>query len=492
MRILLINPPFNRLKGIQSVYFPLGLGSLAAVLRKNGFKVGIYNAENPVEKLPEMSHVMLLEQHYKYIQALNDKSHFVWQEIQNILSMFKPDVVGISVLTAKYGSAVKVSALCKEFNPNVKIIWGGAHPTIQATEVLQNDFVDFVIRGEGEVPIVELCHTLASNANSFSQIKNLSYKKDKEIVHVPSRDLISNLGDLPPLAKDLSLYPEIYSPANMGDIVTSRGCVFECAFCGAQNVWGRKVRFMPVQKVIDEITDVCKKYDTKRFWFWDDTFTVNRQHTFELCQKIIDEKLNISWGCTTRVDVIDDELLGIMKAAGCNLIEFGIESGSERILKLIKKNVTLAQITKAVGLVRKHKIDLKLFFMIGFPEETKEDIEQTKRLIKRLSARGVVLSIFTPYPGSALYQRTVELGLLPKNPDWSHFSHQSPENHFMKYISKEEFKQAVIDMADFIDQYNFSLLNAWRYFRVHVLHYIKNPREFLGKGGSYLKRKLSA
>lgn len=490
MRIILINPPFNRLKRIKSVYFPLGIGYLAAILKKNEFEVAIYNAENPREKLSEAYNIGLLEQHHKYIKTLNDKSHYVWQEIKDTLLMFKPDIVGISVMTAKYGSSTKVSILCKEFNPNVKVIWGGAHPTIQSNTVLQNDFVDFVIRGEGELPMVELCYALAKGDNKFSQIKNLSYKKDGEIVHTPLRDLISNLDELPLPAKDLSLYPELYSTANMGDIITSRGCPFECAFCGAQNIWGRKVRFMSAEKTINEITDICKKYNTKEFWFWDDTFTVNRRRTLELCQKLIDERLNISWGCTTRVDVVDDELLERMKGAGCNMIEFGIESGSERILKLIKKNITLDQIMEAVRLVKRHKIDLKTFFMIGFPEETKEDIEQTKHLIKRLNARGVILSIFTPYPGSELYCRTVELGLLSQNPDWSQFSHQSPENHFMKYINKEEFQQIVIDMADFIDRYNFGLINAFRYFRIHFPNFVKNPRNFLIKGISYLKRWL--
>ena len=338
--------------------------------------------------------------------------------------------------------------------------------------------------------MVELCYALAKGDNKFSQIKNLSYKKDGEIVHTSMRDLISVLDELPPPAKDLSLYPELYSSANMGDMVTSRGCPFKCAFCGAHNIWGRKVRFMSAEKVINEITDICKKYNTKEFWFWDDTFTVNRRRTLELCQKLIDERLDISWGCTTRVDMVDDELLKRMKRAGCNMIEFGIETGSERMLKLIKKNVSLEQIMEAVRLVKGRKIDLKLFFMIGFPEETKEDIEQTKHLIRRLNARGVILSIFTPYPGSELYHRTVELGLLPQNPDWTQFSHQSPENYFMKYISKEEFQQIVIDMTDFIDRYNFGLLNAFRYFRTHFSDFVKNPRNFLIKGISYLKRWL--
>jgi len=490
MRILLINPPFNRLKGLKTTYFPLGLGYLAAVLRENGFEASIYNAENSRERLPSASSLRLLENHHKYIQALNAESHYVWQEIKDTLSLFKPDIVGISVMTAKYGSAIKISNLCKEFNPNIKIIWGGPHPTIQADAVLQNDCVDFVIRGEGELSMVSLCLALNNNSNTFDQIEGLSYKNDGEPVHMPARKLITNLDDLPQPAKDFSLYPELYSPTNMGDIVTSRGCPFECAFCGAQNTWGRKVRFRSVEKVINEIIDIYEKYNTREFWFWDDTFTVNRKRTIELCQKLIDKKLNMSWGCTTRVNMVDDELLGIMKKSGCNTIEFGIESGSERILNLIKKNITLEQIMEAVRLARKHKLDCKTFFMVGFPEETKEDIEQTKHLIKTLNHRGVEFSIFTPYPGCELYNRTVELGLLPQNLDWSQFSHQSPENHFMKYITKEDFREIIDEMTEFIERYNFSLRNAYHYFRSNSSYYINNPRAFIRKTLPYLKRKL--
>lgn len=492
MRILLINPPFNRLKGAKTTYFPLGLGYIAAILRKNGFEVGIYNAENCRENLSEISNVMLLKQHYKYIQSLNDESHYVWQEIRNTLLMFKPDMVGVSVMTNLYGTAIKVSVLSKEFNPNIKIVWGGPHPTIQSNEVLQNDFVNFVIRGEGELTLVELCHALVNGANTFSQIKGLSYKKNGEIVHNQPRELISNLDELPPPAKDLSLYPKLYSPAHMGDMITSRGCPFKCAFCSAQNIWGRKVRFISVEKTINEIRDVCEKYNTKDFFFWDDTFTVDRQRTLELCQKLIDERLNISWGCTTRVDAVDNELLKMMKRAGCNIIDFGIESGSERMLKLIKKNITLEQITKAVRLARRHKIDLRFFFMIGFPEETKEDIKQTKDLIRALNSRIIIFSIFTPHPGSELYNQVVESGLLPRNPDWSQFSHQSLENHFTKYINKDEFRQIVIDIANLIDRYNLGLLNACRSVWRYRSYYLKNPYVFLKKVISFLRRKLSA
>lgn len=487
MRILLINPPFQRLMGVKSIYFPNGLGYLAAVLREEGFVVGIYNAENPYEKLSEASNIMLFQQYYKYIHALRDEGHYVWQEVKETLSSFKPDLVGITVMTAKYGSAIKVSSLCRGFNPSIKVIWGGPHPTIQPKEALQNISVDFVVRGEGEVTIVELCQALAKGDHNFSRIAGLSFKENGEATHNQARKLIENLDEIPLPAKDLSLYSGRYSKESMGGIITSRGCPFDCAFCGAQNIWERKVRFKSPEIVIKEIVEVCKRYKTKEFWFWDDSFTINRNRVFELCQKIIEKKLNILWGCTTRVDIVDDELLKKMKEAGCNMIEFGIESGSERILKLIKKNISLDQVREAVKLIRKHRIDWKAFFMVGFPDEMKEDIEKTKSLIKELDPRGVVLSIFTPYAGSELYDRTINLGLISSQPDWSQFSHQSPENHFVKNISKKEFQKIVTDLANTVDSHNYTLSKAIRYTRGRSFFYIRHPIIFFRKAFVYIR-----
>ncbi len=490
VRTLLINPPFNRLKGLKSAYFPLGLGCLAANLAKNGFEARIYNAENPIEKLSDASSIKLLQHHYRYAQAIDNDGHYVWKEVSDILSEFNPGVVGISVMTAKYRSAVKLSALCKKFNPDLKVIWGGPDPTIRSTEVLQNRDVDFVVRGEGDLAIVELCTALSSGTLNFNDIDGLSFKADDRIIHNKFRKLISNLDEIPPPAKDLILYPERYPRENMGDMVTSRGCPFECAFCGAQNIWGRKVRYRSTEMIVDELTDISRKYGIREFWFWDDSFTVNRERIIELCQKIIDNNLNISWGCTSRVDLVDDMLVSKMKRAGCYMMEFGIESGSEKVLKQIKKNITLDQIRRAATLMEKHKIEWKAFLMIGFPEETKEDIRKTERLIREINPSGIVLSIFTPYPGSELYDRAIALGLIQHKPTEGDFSHQSPENHFIKYINKDDFQEIVNRQMKLVDQYNYSLAKAMSRLRARFFFFLAHPYILLKKTLTYVKQKF--
>jgi anaerobic magnesium-protoporphyrin IX monomethyl ester cyclase len=486
MRILLINPPFQRLKGLRAVYFPLGLGYLAARLREAGFEVGIHNAEIPGEKLPGNEDVTLsLQQHHKYVEALEDSDHYVWGEMRDTLARFDPDVVGISVMTAKYGSALKVSSLCKCFKKDIRVIWGGPHPTIQAREVLKNNEVDFAVVGEGDETLSELCQSLRGNGRSFEEIRGLAFRKNGETIVNPPRPLISDLDTLLPPARDLCLHPELYSLESWGNLITSRGCPFECAFCSARSTWGRRVRLRSAENVVAEIRDICHRYKTREIWFWDDSFTVNRSNVLELCHKIVEQRLDISWGCTTRVDTVDDELLDMMRKSGCQMIEFGIESGSERMLKLMKKNITLNQVREAVSLVKKHGIDWKAFFMVGVPGETRIDIEQTKRLMEELDPRGIVLSVFTPYPGSELYDTAVKAGLVPAKPDWSRFSHQSPENCLVDGISREEFRATVSDLARLIDRHNHDLGKACRYLKVRFRFFLRHPRSFFGKAISY-------
>ncbi len=186
MKVLLIMPPFVRLMGVRLSYFPLGLGYLAASLKERGIDARIYNTENPARKedLAIVSNRVLFSQYNNYIRSLKEDNHIVWQEARNILKELSPDIVGLSVTTAKVGSALKISSLCKKNYPDCYVIWGGPHPTIQPEQVLQYKEVDFVIRGEGEKTIVELIQTIKSHSLDFSQIKGLSYKKDGKIIHI--------------------------------------------------------------------------------------------------------------------------------------------------------------------------------------------------------------------------------------------------------------------------------------------------------------------
>lgn len=440
MKILLVNPPFNRLKGIKDIYFPLGLGYLAGSLEKEGFDVSIYNAE----------------------VGEGD----IWNEYKQVLKDINPDIVAISSSSAKFHNAVEIARLFKEFNKKGKIILGGPHATICPKEVA-NELIDFVVKGEGEKTIVELCQAIKDNKD-YSHIKGLEEK----------RELIENLDELPFPSRSKLLFKERYPKRIFGAIITLRGCPFNCGFCAAKCMWTQKVRFRSIENVILEIKQVIKEFKTKEFFFWDDSFTLNKQRTIELCKRL--KPLGIFWGCCTKVTLLDEELVRAMKKAGCASIELGVESGSQRIIDYIKKGITLEEVNRATTLLDKYHISYTLMLMAGFPSETKEDIEKTVEFIKNCKKGFICFSVFTPYPGTELYEEAKKLNLISDKIDWSKVSHHSNENAFTK-IDKDEFKKYIETINALVKKHNNSFLRIWEYIRARLGFYLKHPFIFINR-----------
>ena len=491
-RILLINPPFQRLKGIAHIYLPIGLGYLCAYISKEDSVVAaIYNSEVPdlSEKLIfQIKYQDMLNFHEKYIDALRDENNYVWKEVRRTISDFAPDVVCLTVMTAKYDSALNISNIAKTVNKDCKVIWGGPHPTIEPEGVLRNSSVDFAVRGEGEITLSELISVLSEDwtpsSSKLERINGLSYKADGGIKHNSPRGLIEDLDTLPFPSRDKVLFSERYLPSSWGDIITLRGCPFRCGYCSAHNIWTRRVRYKKPEKVIEEIRYVISKYGNKEFYFWDDSFTLDRNRALELCGLLKNIGTRISWGCTTRVDLLDDAIIKAMKSAGCSSISIGIETGSENMIKAIHKDITRDMVINAVSLLDKYNLKYDAFFMVGFPEETKEDIKKTFDLMKSLKKGRVCFSIFTPYPGTEQYDIAKSYGLISDSPDWSRFSHQSNENHFMKNITKDEFKKYVEEISLWIDGKNTKNTAIWPLLWVACLNIrplVKNPRLIINK-----------
>ena len=449
MRVLFINPPFQRLKGMAHIYFPLGIGYLCSyVSADSNIDAMIYNAEVPdhSERLPfNVKYQDMLKLHNNYINSLDNDGHYVWQEVHKVIEDFNPDVIGISVMTAKYGSALKVSQIAKSVNRDCRVIWGGPHPTVDSDRVLQNNEVDFIIRGEGEQTLKQLIGTLIakSEPQDLKNIEGLSYKIDSTILHNSDRALMDNLDTLDFPEKDKIFFRERYLPSSWGDLITLRGCPFGCGYCSAHNTWTHKVRHRSVAKVMEEIDAIESKYNTKEFYFWDDNFTLNRDRTLQLCSLLKQKKSRIAWGCTTRVDLLDEYVVKEMKQAGCNYVSIGVETGSPTMLKKINKGISLEQVESAVKLLDKYNLKYEAFFMVGFPEETQEGINQTFGFMKKLKNAKICFSIFTPYPCTEQYEVAKKYNLIPEAPNWSNFSHQSQENHFMKYMDREQFRQNI-------------------------------------------------
>lgn len=223
--------------------------------------------------------------------------------------------------------------------------------------------------------------------------------------------------------------------------------------------------------------------------FWDDSFTVNRKIIEKYCNAIINSKLKIVWKTATRADLVDKQILRLIKKAGCIKLEIGVESGSDRMKKLIHKDVTNEQIKRAFAMINKNGISSGAFFMAGFPEETLQDISQTFQFMKELNATEIFFNILDPMPGSKEYEKCIEFGLVPKNPDWNNFP-LWPDAHYVKDISRDKFKEYVNMMAKMLYSKNNSFKNRFRRNKYLVISLLKyDPISLLKKAYRFIKRR---
>ncbi len=406
MRVLLIRPfldIYDVLSKAGGTHYPINLMYLCAYLKREGHKVALIDYEVDSSRIRHL-----------------------YTEIQQ----GQYDIVGITSMTPSYSNACSIARIIKKKFPEILIIFGGVHPTMLPEDVLlENPVVDYVVRGEGEITFTELLKTVeSSRLEGLSSIKGLSYRKDGHTTHNPDREFVKNLDSLP-FPDHSCIVRERYSePLSLGqyrdkhnqiaEIFTSRGCPFHCKFCSNFLVMGNACRWRSVENVMAEIDDLIRNQHYNYIFFHDDNFTLNRSRVFALCKAL--QKRKIRWSCLTRVDIIDDEMIRVMKAAGCDKILFGVESGSLRVLRQIQKQTTPMQIVEAFRLVHKYKIKTQAFIIVGYPTETVADINKTIALLKRINPDFLFVSHFTPYPGTESYQQAIEKGYLKKG-NWDNF-----------------------------------------------------------------------
>lgn len=489
MKILLIDPPFYRFIGYYNRYFPLGLAYLAAVLRKEGHEVLIYDVDCNVNP-SKMDFASLEESYPLYLKSLDD-SHPIWKEMRERINYFKPDIVGITVWTTFAASSFKIAALCKKYNKTMPVVAGGPHITIKCDEVMNIcPDVDVLIRGEGEETFLELVEKLDGRdevkVEGLRKIKGISYRQNGKVTHNPDREFIQNLDTIPFPARDLLLNKTTYNSEDMGLLITSRGCPYNCSYC-ATGIWQRKIRYRSIDNIVEEIKLVINAYGTNQFTIKDDSFTVNRKRVLEFCDKLIKENLDINWDCNTRVDLVDGELLKKMKAAGCNGIKVGIETGNERVLKLINKRTTLSQAREAARLFRKVGIHWTGYFMIGLPSEIKEEIYQTLNFMKELKPDFASLSVYEPFPGTDLFKIGIEKGLVQSQRTLEDFYNISPKYYYVKNINRrvdtmgnEELEKLESEMKRAFHKYNMGFVRLVKRAKSRSKLYLHEPKMFWG------------
>jgi len=445
-RVLLVNPPYERLKGFSVESIPLGLLYIATVLDKAGYRVKVYDADTDFGGSGlAYTNVNRAESQKTYKESLNDKAHPCWDEIRRVIEEYDPDFVGVTMMTPAHSSCREVFKIVKEY-PDKVLIAGGPHVTIAGTKVMDdNPEVDFAFSGEAEYSLLGFMKILSHESRNFSEVKGVMYREGGHVRFTGKADRINDLDELPLPDRELLHNCERYGKDKLSLMVGSRGCPFSCAFCASVPLWERKVRMRSPRNIMKELDYLVDTYGVRSFGFWDDTFTSNKRSIMEFCG-LVEERYGarLNWDCLTNVNCLDEEVLRVLKRSGCKRVRIGVESGSDDILKKIKKNITTEQVMRAAGLIKKHGFWLHAYFMVGMPHETEEDLKKTIDFIKRLDPDSLNLCTFTPYPGTELYDYAVEQNLIKRDCDYSFYDfvgHHSTDSFFMKDIERERYRQ---------------------------------------------------
>jgi radical SAM superfamily enzyme YgiQ (UPF0313 family) len=322
---------------------------------------------------------------------------------------------------------------------------GGPHVNIYPQETMQIKEIDFLILGEGEEPLRDLLDNI-NQIEKLHEIKGIVFKDGDKVVNTGPRELIKNLDAIPFPARELLPYKKYFSVISskfpVTTMFTSRGCPYQCLFCDRPHL-GKVFRARSAQNVVDEMKE-CQNLGIKEIFIYDDTFGVDRQRVIDICKKITEQGLNVGWDVRTRVDTVDEEVLLYMKKAGCQRIHYGVEAGTQKILNVLRKGITLEQAERAFKMTKKIGIATLGYFMIGSPGETKEDILQTIKFINKVDPDFVHISTTTPFPATDLYRLGLEKGILPKD-FWREFA-LNPTSNFKpcaweENLTKEELSQ---------------------------------------------------
>ena len=374
----------------------LGLCYLAAVTRENNYKTEIVDA-----------------------MALKLKN----EELAKVIAEKNPKVVGVSAVTLSVYNAGDLAKKIKALNKNIKIIIGGVHVTALPEETM-NKFPEFDIGilGEAEETIIEFLKAL-DNKKEPDNIPGLIIRTNNGLKITAKRPFIKNLDSLPMPAWDLlpDMKKYYHLPAwslnrsASALLITSRGCSNACTYCD-RGCFGNLVRAHSADYVMRMIEELYENYEVRQFRINDDNFILFKPRLKEICQKIIEKKLDIKWSCFGRASNADPDMLALMKRAGCWQISYGVETGSQELHNLENKNLTLGQIEKAIKLTKKAGIRTIGFTMIGHPKETIQTIKDTIKFCKRLALDDFKMVYLTPYPATPLYKEVEKYGTL--NNDW--------------------------------------------------------------------------
>ncbi len=425
--IIFVNPPYERIskghdyiKHITNSSPSLGLLHLAAQTREDGYETKIIEG---------------------------DLENLMPEEVADIIIKESPKFVGITLFTVGVENASIIAGNIKKELPNIPILVGGPHMSSMGIETMNRfPMFDVAVLHEGEQVISKLLKLLEEN-KPLDVIDGIIYKNENnKLIRTAPATIRLQLDDLPLPAWDLlPNFPDAYPLAIFdypkGPVTTfsaSRGCPFKCAFCDT-STFGSKIRYYSPAKVFEIMNYLKDTYGINHLQFVDDLFVANKKRILELCDLIIEHDFKMTWSCTARVDSITLDILKKMKQAGCWEISYGIETGSDRMLKNMRKATKVEQSRKAINWTHEAGIRAKGLFMLGYPGEDEESMRETKEFVQSIPLTTMNMSKFTPYPGSPIYMELY--GTSIRDEDWDRMNGMNfiwePENVSMEYLNQE-------------------------------------------------------
>lgn len=473
IKVLLIYPPVTVFgPGKVGPHPPLSLAYLAAYLEKAGYLVKILDAlalgKDQVITRGRLTRI-----------GLNPK------EIKKEIKNFRPDIIGVSVMfTAFAQDAQEIARLAKEVSPKILTVLGGAHVSIDPQSALKDKNVDVVIKGEGEATFLSLVKALESK-KTLAKVTGITYRQGKKIIQNPPTPFIKNLDELPFPARHL-LPMELYDTGDdpfclrhpVTAMVTSRGCPGRCVYCSIHAVWGHTWRGRSAQNVVDEIEHLIKDYGIREIHFQDDSMSVDKKRMNQICDEIIKRKLDIKWATPNGVAhwMLDKRLLKKMKKAGCYRVTFGIESGNPEVRRWVGKPYSLAQAKELTQDANKIGMWTLATNIIGFPYETREQIEDTIRFAIDSDVDFALFYRLGPRPGTPVYEIFKKEGWLPKDERELYSESVACETKYIK--GKELYEIQNEAYSRFFKARLLSFLNPLRTWR--KVHSFEDSRYVLG------------
>lgn len=376
-------------------YTPLGILSISAYIEAQGFKTEVFDST---------------------FRSLNEFENYVAQHL--------PPVVGIYINMMTKFTALKMIAIAKKHGATVII--GGPEPAFYAKEFLGHG-ADIIVVGEGEVTVTDLMKKIRSGKDDLRTIDGIIFQNDHgDIIHTAPRKFIDDIDSLPfPDRSKIDLHEYIHAwnkrhHNSSLSVISMRGCPFTCKWC-SHAVYGESYRRLSPKLFVDEIKLLMTTYKPDAFWFADDVFTINHKWFFEFEKELKQRNLSIKYECITRADRMNEDVIQSLKATGCFRLWIGSESGSQRILDAMSRGVKVEQIQSMTRLAQRHGIEVGMFLMLGYQNETVDDIEKTIEHVKSTKPDLVLTTLAYPIKGTKFYEEIKDHIQLPKL-EWSEWN----------------------------------------------------------------------